>query len=260
MLGSSTVGKDTGPITVFLHAVGISAWMWKPVIAALPGSRALLIDLPGHGDSNHIPWASLEDTAQQVAATIDQHHKGEDLHIVGLSLGSYVGMTLLAQRPEAYKTAMLSGMHAGGMPKKWQMKLITLFTAPLAARPFFARKTAHMLGGDDADIEGFVAEAGRTNSTAFRRATNNVVDYELPENVDQIRARLLVTAGSKEHALIRNALDDITKRIPQAQALEVPDVGHGWSSEKPQLFAQTLREHIDGSKMEAARLQSRSKA
>lgn len=254
MLGSSTVGENTGPLTVFLHAVGISSWMWNPVIAELPDSRALLIDLPGHGDSNHIPWTSLEDTAKQVAETIDRHHKGEDIHIVGLSLGSYVGMTLLAQRPEAYKTAMLSGMHAGGMPKKWQMKLITLLTAPLAGRPFFARKTARMLGGENADIEGFVAEAGRTNSGAFRRATNNVVDYELQKNVDQIRARVLVTAGSKEHSLIRDALGDITKRIPRAEALQIPDVGHGWSSEKPQLFAQTLREHIESSKIDATSL------
>lgn len=254
MLGSSIVGKDTGPLVVFLHAVGISSWMWGPVIAHLPDMRALLIDLPGHGDSNHIPWTSLEDTAKQVAETIASHHNGEDIHIVGLSLGSYVGMTLLAQQPEAYKTAMLSGMHTGGMPKKWQMKLISLLTAPLAGRPFFARKTARMLGGENADIEGFAKEAGRTNATAFRRATNNVVDYEMPENVAQIRARLLITAGSKEHALIRRSLHDITMRIQQAQSLQVQNVGHGWSVEKPQLFAQTLRAHIENSRIGASNI------
>lgn len=247
MLGFSEPGPDNGPLVVFLHAVGINSWMWKPIIAHLPNMRALLIDLPGHGDSNHIPWISLENTAEQVAETIDQQNNGADIHLLGLSLGSYVGMTLLSQRPKTYETAMLSGMHAGGMPNKRLMKLVSLLTAPIAGRPFFARKTARMLGGKDADIENFVAQAGRTKAAAFRRATNEVVDYQLPKNAAQIHARVLVAAGSKEHPLIRSSLSEVTRRIPRARSIQVPGVGHGWSSEKSQLFAQTLRDHIETS-------------
>ena len=55
---------------VFLHGIGASGWMWTLQTAALADFHCLNVDLPGHGKSNQIPWVSLADTAEQLAAVI----------------------------------------------------------------------------------------------------------------------------------------------------------------------------------------------
>ncbi|XWN32648.1 MAG: alpha/beta hydrolase [Devosia sp.] len=217
--------------------------MWGPVVDRLPHVRAILVDLPGHGCSNGIPWLSLNDTAEKVVEVVDDCRRG-DVHIVGLSLGAYVGMTMLAQRPNTYTSAMLSGMHAGAMPLRRLMKGLTIAIAPVATRPFFARKTARMHGSDAADVAGFVAEAARTRLAAFRQATLDVLDYSLPQNINRVTTRTLIAAGRREHQVILGSLSEIERRLPNGRALEVPNVGHGWAGQDPALFARVLSDHI----------------
>lgn len=246
MLRYTRMGPQDGPVVVFLHAVGISSWMWHSVVAHMPEVQTLLIDLPGHGDSNALPWQDLSTTAKAVADVIEQEASGKPVHLIGLSLGAYVGMTLLSQQPQRFETAFLSGMHAGGMPNRWAMRTLSTLMAPFATRPFFARKTAGMLGGDTADVDAFVAEAGRTRPQAFRRASIDAVEYALPDNLERIEARVMVASGSKEHPLILHSLDEITSRIPHSGKFQAQGLGHGWSGQDPALFAQVALAHMAG--------------
>ena len=246
MLNHAFHGPTSGPCAVFLHAVGITSWMWKDVITELPDIGCMTIDLPGHGASSDIPWQSLEHTAQAVNQTITAAISSQrPLHLVGLSLGAYVGLLALSQKPAMFHTAMLSGLHTGGMPKPWMMKLMTFAIAPVATRPFMARKTARMMGGH-ADPAQFVREAGTVKSRAFRKATNAVVDFDLPAATAEIKARVLIAAGSKEHSLILRAKDTLKTVIPRCDSFIAPGLGHGWAGQDPQLFAKVLRHHMRG--------------
>lgn len=246
MLHFSTRGRDSGPIIVFLHAVGISSWMWQSVVEHLPEFESILIDLPGHGQSRDIPWIDIEDSANKIDEIISKIRDDRDVHLVGLSLGAYVGLKLLTLRPDMFSTAMLSGLHAGGMQNKWLMKAMSYIVAPLATRPAFARKNARMLGGDDLDLDAFVVEAVKTRAAAFRRASIDVVNFEAPLSLDSIKSRTLLVAGGNEHPLILQSLGRLHQRIPGSVSVTVPGVGHGWSGEKPLLFAQILKDHIHG--------------
>lgn len=246
MLRYTRIGPEDGPVVVFLHAVGISSWMWHSVVAHMPKVQALLIDLPGHGDSNTFAWQDLHTTAKAVADVIDQEASGKPVHLIGLSLGAYVGMTLLSQHPQRFETALLSGMHAGGMPNRRVMRALSTLMAPFATRPFFARKTAKMLGGDTADADAFVSEAGHTRAQAFRRASIDAVEYSLPGNLEDIKTRVVVAAGSKEHPLILHSLDEITRRIHHSKTFQAQGLGHGWSGQDPALFAQVALANMAG--------------
>lgn len=245
MLHTSLHGPQDAPVIAFLHAVGISSWMWRDVVAKLPDYRILLIDLPGHGQSRDIRWVSLQDSADQAAEEIERQAAGAEVHLVALSLGSYVGLRLVLQHPHLCASALLSGMHPGGMPQKALMKIMSAIMAPLAPRPFMARRTARMMGAH-ADIDGFVAAAGQTRATAFRRATNAVVDFELPETPPQPETRLAFVAGSREHALIIDGLDVFTERFAGSVSATAPGLGHGWAGEDPSLFARFIKAHIEG--------------
>ncbi|MGB3544184.1 alpha/beta fold hydrolase [Rubrivirga sp.] len=240
MLHYSSTGSPDGETVVFLHAVGIDSSMWTPFLPLLLGVRAVLIDLPGHGGSRDVPWVSLEEAARQVADVV-RHVGAEGAHVVAISLGSYVGLTLLSQHPTLFRTAFLSGIHAGGMKRRWMMRLTSLILAPIATRPFFARKTAAMFGASSDEVDRFVVGAGKTRPAAFRSATNDVVDFRLPPDLDLIETRVVFVAGSKEHELILDSLPLLAQRLPNARYEHVEGGNHGWPGSAPDEFARRLR-------------------
>ncbi|MDW3184345.1 alpha/beta hydrolase [Roseobacter sp.] len=245
MLHTSLQGPQDAPVIAFLHAVGISSWMWRDVAAALPDYRILLIDLPGHGQSRDVPWVSLQDSADQAAAAIREQAAGAEVHLVALSLGSYVGFQMVMRHPQLCASALLSGIHPGDMPNKGMMKLMSAVMAPLAPRPFMARRTARMMGAD-ADVDGFVSAAAQTRPAAFRRATNDVVDFNLSKTPPQPETRLAFVAGSREHTLIVDGLDVFNARFPGSVSATAEGLGHGWAGEDPTLFAGFVKAHING--------------
>ena len=245
-LNYRVIGPSNGIPVVFLHAVCVSSWMWEKFLPQLPNVRALLIDMPGHGSSADIPWVSLEQTAQQVLSIVKDEFK-DGAHLVGISLGSYVGLMLLAENPKMFHSAFLSGMHDGGMKKRGLMKMMSLFLAPLATTAFFARKNAASLGIEPGEIDGYVSAASQTKPMAFMRATNDVVDFEMPIGVTEIETKVKFVSGDREHALIRGATDKLAKTAPNGSSLFVPDGGHGWPSRKPDYFVEQVLQHISQS-------------
>ncbi|MEM9639478.1 MAG: alpha/beta fold hydrolase [Pseudomonadota bacterium] len=243
MLHATLDGPRDAPVIVFLHAVGTTAWMWRDVVAELADFRTVLIDLPGHGMSRDTPWTSLQQSADQVADVINRHVPTSDVHLVGLSLGSYVGLNVVLRHPALCTTALFSGIHPGGMPRKWLMKCVSALAAPLAPRPAFAKRTARMMGAQT-DIDGFVKAAGQTRPAAFRRATNDVVDFDVPTVAHAPETRLAFVSGSREHPLILAGLESFQDRFDGSVTAIANDLGHGWAGEDPTLFAQFVRAHI----------------
>lgn len=172
---------------------------------------SILIDLPGHGHSGATRWESLEDSAAAVSDIVKKRCL-QGAHLAALSLGSYVGLCAMAQNPTLFNSAVLSGIHAGNMQRRWLMYVMSAALAPLATRPFMARKTASMFGVGPAEIEDFVKSATRTKASAYRRATNDVVAFEIPASARQIRTPVPFATGGKEHALILDTLDTFEKR------------------------------------------------
>lgn len=245
MLRYSVSGPPNGIPVIFLHAVGIDSWMWKNILPYLPEVRAIAIDLPGHGDSRDVEWVSLEQTAELVRDVVNKMCP-TGAHFAAVSLGSYVGFHVLALQPKAHRTALLSGIHGGGMPRKWLMYLMSLGIAPLATRPTFALKTASMFGLAGSDRDEFVRHATQTRPSAFRRGTNDVVAFELPPNSKDIDTRIMFAAGSKEHELILKSLNIFVDAVPNGEKILIDGGGHGWLGTMPELFAKTLRTQITG--------------
>jgi len=94
--------RGAGAELVLLHGIGSSRHVWQPIQAAL-AERAdvLAVDLPGFGGSDPLP-AEVEPTPEALAATVADLL--DDLgvsapHVVGNSLGGWVGLELARLRP-----------------------------------------------------------------------------------------------------------------------------------------------------------------
>ncbi|MEP3106373.1 MAG: alpha/beta hydrolase [Hyphomicrobiales bacterium] len=244
----SVSGSNIGPIVVFLHAAGISRWMWHDITPQLPAVTHVLPDLPGHGESSSISWQSITRSAELVWAELDNafdqaEMEKRGIHLVGISLGSYVGLAMLAARPKAVSSAVFSGMHAEKMKNAALIKMFAWVMAPFTRLPFMAKQSARMFGLAGEDVNTFAREARKTGLSAIRKTIAQVIDYVLPANLNAITTRILFVAGSKEHETILRSLNVLAANIKYGQAAIAPDLGHGWAGQDPELFAKTVEAH-----------------
>jgi len=101
--GDSAAGH---PI-LLIHGSGVSAGCWVNQLRGLREAlRMMAIDLPGHGESDSIRTASVEEYADTVAKFLKVLGSGPVI-VVGHSLGGAVAIALAARRPDTVSALVL---------------------------------------------------------------------------------------------------------------------------------------------------------
>ncbi|EYB69668.1 alpha/beta hydrolase [Deinococcus phoenicis] len=101
--------QDRPRTVLLLHAYPLSAAMWDDQKAALEaaGLTVLAPNLPGFGGAGGA-MTSLADTARDLLNTLPP----EPAALVGLSMGGYLALELLAQAPDRFARAVLADTSA----------------------------------------------------------------------------------------------------------------------------------------------------
>lgn len=108
----TAVGPPGAPAIVFVHGTRLTRAAWAIQLDELGGEfRAIAVDLPAHGSRADEPF-TLEGAADLLADTIRDQASGERAVVVGLSLGGYVAMALVARQPERVRGLVLAGATA----------------------------------------------------------------------------------------------------------------------------------------------------
>lgn len=243
-------GSSSAPSIVFLHGVGTSGWMWWRQISALNDFHCLNIDLPGHGKSNQVEWISFADTAQHIANIIQSRATNGQAHIVGLSLGGYIGLVLLEHHANLVQSAVLSGVTASPMPnKRWMKPQLVMMS--IMKRRWIANMQAKALNlppdMQTAFTENFMAMSMKT----YRRIMEEAVDFTVPSALREVDVPTLITAGGNESDIILQAVDEIANLMPNAQGRIAPGLKHGWNVEAPDLFTAMIRAWVTDSPLPA---------
>ncbi|GAB5539696.1 MAG: alpha/beta hydrolase [Salibacteraceae bacterium] len=101
-----THGK--GPATVLIHGFLESKWMWKEFVPVLAQrNRIVLIDLPGHGQSDNIGYVhQMSEMAECVKSVLDSL-KVRKATLVGHSMGGYVALAFAEMFPDNIRKLIL---------------------------------------------------------------------------------------------------------------------------------------------------------
>lgn len=244
---------ESGPLTgtpiVFLHGSMVAGWMWTSQVEGLAEYRCLVPDLPGLGHSGDEDWLSFADTADRVADLIRSRNTDGSAHVVGLSLGGVVGLHLGANHPDVVRSLLVSGVPSGPINRSLRaLNKVMLF---LYSRPWGARLIGRMFGmPDDDSMTAFVQTAAQTNDAALKRIADEVSTAPLPANLGSAATPTLAVVGTKDTkpALRTPAL--LSESMPNASSYLVPDVGHQWNAEKPELFTNMVRAWIPERRIE----------
>jgi pimeloyl-ACP methyl ester carboxylesterase len=240
-------GPRNAETLVFLHGFGVSSWMWTEQVATLSERyHCITLDLPGNGESYQHEWRSLRDTAEQVAAIIRERASGGTAHVVGLSMGGYLALHILAAHPELVKTVVVSGMSTKPFSNVWMWRALVSMMYPLTKFDFMIKATAKALQFPAEIHEVFARDTKRLSQQTYMRVYEELFSFSLAKLLSNAPRPLLAARGELEAAQIRNGLAEFNKLGGQVQTVVAPRVHHGWNGETPALFTEMVAAWIEG--------------
>jgi pimeloyl-ACP methyl ester carboxylesterase len=125
-----------GPPVVFVHGSGMNAGTWAPMLAHLPGRRAVALDLPGFGGSDPHSYSGRtlrEHAVAQLTSSLDALGL-ESAPIVGTSLGGMWALSLALATPQRVTAIVSLGMPAVVLPGLRSDPFFRVMTVPVLGR------------------------------------------------------------------------------------------------------------------------------
>ena len=249
MLYTMESGSKKNPAIVFLHGGGLSSKSWQPVIERLSADfYCFAPDLPEQGKSFSIKPFTLDDASNRVVEIIKAKVPDQKAHVVGLSLGGALTLTMMRLYPEIINHAVVTGTAAKlghGLGKfsissLWILKLYSPKTlVEMTIKQQGIPNTYRNLVYDDLLLTG--PDLGFNKSVILE-----IMNMELPL---QNKIPLLACVGSKETIPARQAAIKLTQTVPNTCGVIVPGLNHVWALQNPDLFAKTVRAWVTGKKL-----------
>lgn len=240
-------GNPANPAIVFLHGLGVSSWMWNEQVESLQADYyCLRIDLPENGESYQVPWGSLANAAALVAEVIRTEVPSKKAHVVGLSLGGYVALQVLADHPDTAESLIVSGVTVEPFRNKGLMRLMFALTGPLMSWDPLINLNIKAMKLPPEAAPLLKRDAKRMSAKMVREMSNEVLDFQPPTTLKQRHQPVLAVAGDGEVQMIRNNLDKMGAVLNNVQTAIVPKAHHAWNGEHPALFTNMIRAWVEG--------------
>ena len=245
-------GPDGAPVVLLLHGLGSSGDDWSFQTPVLAGRyRVLAVDLPGHHRSTPAPGrTSIARMAAVVLRALDALSVDE-AHVVGLSLGGCVALTLAIEAPSRVRSLVLVNTFARLRPSgpraalRGAGRLLLALAAPM---PVLARYIAAE------SFPGIDQEALRQRATA-RLAQNSrrryvsclaaALAFDVRDRLGAIRCPTLVVAGTRDATVPHAAKELLARSIPEARLSLVEGAGHVTPCDRPEAFNALVLEHLE---------------
>jgi pimeloyl-ACP methyl ester carboxylesterase len=263
------LSHGSGPPVVLLHGVSLSAAVWAPLFAALPGRRMLAVDLPGHGLSDpveHLRGHVREHARLLIDDILDAAGLGR-APVVGHSLGGMFALWHAAGDTDRISELVAIGEPAVALPGvrvRMPLSLLTVRGLGVAVlrspspRPVYRRLLAQGLGR--AEVAGAPDPLVEALRLSARRPSNARTVGSLMYAIDRLRrpriesvltdAELAAIAaptmfiwGSDAPYLSADRARPSIARIPAA-ALHVVPGGHGPWLVDPERSAGLIAAHL----------------
>jgi 2-succinyl-6-hydroxy-2,4-cyclohexadiene-1-carboxylate synthase len=231
---------------VLLHGFTQTRQSWRRTVAALDGRyRAVVPDLPGHGQMSERRPASLAATLAYLRALVDEPHI-----LAGYSMGGRVALHAALARPERVRRLVLVGASPG--------------LADAAERAERRRADEALADRIEAiGIEAFAEEWGRgplwegqpervraaAHADRLRNTTAGLADAlrglgtaALPplwDRLGELRMPVVLAVGERD-AKFRKIAERMAERLPDARLEVIPATGHAAHLERPDLVAAAI--------------------
>ena len=219
---------------LLLHGWGCSAGMMSSVSALLEEKmRVAAIDFPGHGKMGKAapppePWGVPQ--YMEMTAEIIRRLSLAPCDIVAHSFGARVAILLAATYPELVGRMVFTGAAGIRKPQGGQASAKQRLYKGLRGAMNLAEKT-HMFGslpekGREALVQRFGSEDYRVLTPEMRKTFNLVINQDLTEYLEKIRASTLLYWGEEDTATPLWMGQLMEEKIPDAGLVVEKGYGH----------------------------------
>ena len=244
-----------GKPLLLIEGLGQSMWVWReqvPVFARR--HRTIAFDTRGTGRS-YVPDEpyGIDELAQDAADILE----GRAAHVVGLSMGGYVALTLALARPELVHSLVLAGTGAGGPDRVPRPQAVRDAYVAAIGLPFdeYGRRTMPMT---------FARGWTERNPERFEEILAARLEFPTPEKtleahlqvcygfyaraseVERIDAPSLVLHGDEDMVVPVENGRMLAARLPNARHVELRGRGHNLPLEDPETFNRLVLEFLEG--------------
>lgn len=242
-----------GEPLLLIQGLGQGVWAWREQMPAFACAyRTIVFDLRGSGRSPLTPeGCTIGDLAADAASVLDRR----PAHVVGLSMGGYIALTLALVHPELVRSLVLVGTGAGGADRTRRPPEVRDAFLDALARPYeeYARATMPYTfapGWAEANSERYEEilaarlERPATHATiaAHGAACQRFYDEGCP--VEGIEVRTLVMHGDADRILPVENGRALAARLPNAEYVELPGAGHDLPHEDPATFNRLVLDFL----------------
>ncbi|MEP9349455.1 alpha/beta fold hydrolase [Xanthobacter sp. KR7-225] len=232
-----------GPAVLLIHSLGTHSGLWASTFAALLGQFSLVaMDCRGHGGSTNRGGFSVAAVAQDGRALMDQLGH-ERFHVVGISMGGLMAVTLAAAVPDRVASLFLTGAYAGvgaaGPPRLAATRALLAGTAMAAFGAAYAADT--VLPDSPEAARALVANAIAGMSAAdYLDTLEAILTADVSALLPTLDVPALVLTGQED----RRAPEEVGRRLsaclPQGAFEVMPGAGHLAVLDRPAAFNQRL--------------------
>jgi 3-oxoadipate enol-lactonase len=244
-----SAGHPGDPPLVLLHGLMLDRSMWKAQVAALATlGRVLVLEGPGHGQSESPPPFTLEDHADALAEALDEVRAAKAI-LVGHSWGGMTALRFALRYRQ--RLAGLAVVGASADPEPWGRWLKYHLYAAWVHRFGVPRSLARLdlariVYGPRARrarrelVREFVATVRAHPREGLSRAGLAVVDRApLAAQLAMVASPTLVLCGRHDRTQPLARSEDLARRIPGARLVVLPG-GHTPPVERPEEFNAAL--------------------
>lgn len=239
-------GDKSAPLLVFLHGGGVSSWMWDKQIQYFTSYHCLTIDLPEQGKSAQSDYFSIQYSAKKVIELLERLADGKEITVVGFSLGAQVAIQMLSMKPNLIEHAVINSalVRPNALVRKMIPPMIKT-TFPLLRNRYFSKLQSKVLYVDEDYFETYYKESSQMKSDTLIRILKENMSFKLPSDFHKAKAKILVTVGQKEKAVMKKSAKDIVSSNSNCTGVIIPNVGHGISLMDPIYFNELIEKWLD---------------
>lgn len=237
----------SGEPVVFIHGLAEDGESWSEITRRLPGVRAHVLDLRGHGRSSA---GNGNGTASQLAGDLLAYLEQVTgpAACVGFSLGGVIVLEAALQRPDLVRQAIVvaTSSKVGRAAAAFFEERVEQVQSDIEGfRQALASDTDAQLAHNRDDIAGIAARrvaavgegAGYINAA---RAMIALASAPLTERLRDIRVPVHIIQGEKDVFCPLKAAEILREAMPQAGYSGIPDAGHLIAVDQPDLLAAEI--------------------
>jgi pimeloyl-ACP methyl ester carboxylesterase len=245
--------RGEGEPLLLIEGLGQSMWAWREQIPVFAREyRTIAFDTRGTGRSP-VPAGpyGIDELAQDAADVLH----GRPAHIVGLSMGGYVALTLALAQPGLVRSLVLVGTGGGGPDRVPRPQAVRDAYAAAIGLPFdeYGRRTMPWTfspGWTERNPERFeeILAARSEHPTATQTLDMHLracyAFYARGCEVERIDAPALVLHGDADVIVPVENGRMLAGRLPNARYVELPGRGHNVQLEDPETINRLALEFL----------------